>query len=70
MIRQSHDMEADSLYGARPPRGRRPANGDRSGRLVDVDSAGALMAVEVNRPDRDGSPAEIINRLVVAFEVI
>jgi hypothetical protein len=38
--------------------------------LVDVDSAGALVAVEVNRPDRDGPPAEIINRLVVAFEVI
>jgi hypothetical protein len=70
MIRQSHDMEVDSLYGTRPPRGRRPANGDQPGISVDVESAGALVATKVNRPDRDGPSAEIIDRLVVTFEVI
>ena len=55
MIRLSHDMEAESLYGTRPPRGRRPANGDQPAMLVDIDSVGPTGSLRTASRDHQST---------------
>src|ERR1022692_1093701 len=68
MIRQDYDLDADALYiELTAATIARTAEMD-SGTLVNLDSAGQLVGIEVIRPQRAWPLEDILSRFVVAGE--